>query len=95
MSQIPLPDDIPVAHLTSYRRGYEDASRRLRSIIAAGTPRERVGAIKWMVIRKRETDPVEVWQFEEEEDARVQYEQVAPQWTETFLCKIVIGPYPI
>ena len=46
----------------------------------------------WLVVQKRETESVEVVGFEQEEDARAHYDLIHPNWTETYLCKVMKGP---
>lgn len=63
------------------------------------TEAERVAALArptspemWMVIRKRETEPVEVSQFYAKAEAIAFYDQARLQWTETYLCRVEHGP---
>jgi hypothetical protein len=92
LPKIPLPDHIPVGHITSYKYGYVDGGRAMTELTARMTPTERVGTMPWIVVQKRETDPAKVWAFPTETEARAFYDQVGTQWTETFLCKVVVGP---
>lgn len=46
----------------------------------------------WLVVQARETLPVDAWQFTDESQARVFYDKVSIQWSETFLCRVVAGP---
>jgi hypothetical protein len=45
----------------------------------------------WLVIRKCETDPAEVWRGDYAAMNEL-FEQVSANWTETFLASIVVGP---
>lgn len=52
---------------------------------------DRVGDGAWIVLRKREQDPLEMWSFALENEARVFFGDVAAQWSETFLCEVKRG----
>ena len=43
----------------------------------------------WMVVIKRDSEPVEVTPFDDELDARALYESLSPNWTECYLCRVV------
>lgn len=47
----------------------------------------------WMVVRKRETDPPEVWTFDRYDEAAMFWDRVQAQWTEVYFCRIAYGPY--
>lgn len=46
----------------------------------------------WVVVRKRELDPPEVYTFQDEEEAREFYTRAKAQWSDTFLCRVIEGP---
>ena len=45
--------------------------------------------LRWMVVFKRDAEPVEVYSFEEESEARELYDNFSLNWTECYLCKVV------
>lgn len=48
---------------------------------------------QWIVVFKCDGDnPVEVFSFEEEFDARKLYKELKLNWSDVYLCKIVEGP---
>lgn len=47
---------------------------------------------RWLVVINREQEPALYW-FDDELDARGFFDRASTQWTESFLTKIVIGPY--
>lgn len=50
---------------------------------------------QWLVIRKRETDPIEVFVFDRYDKAAVFFDDAQAQWSDTFLCRVAYGPgYP-
>lgn len=49
---------------------------------------------KWLVIIQRETAPPDVTTFSDEELAREFFELWSLQWSESYLCEVVIGPGP-
>ncbi len=53
----------------------------------AGTEAGRSG--KWLVVRKRDVDPVEVYAFNSEADAIEFYDRAQLQWSECFLAAVV------
>lgn len=55
-------------------------------------PHPGSASAQWMVLRKRETLPVEVWMFDDEAVAKAAYDFLATQWSETFLCRVLNGP---
>ena len=46
----------------------------------------------WLVVRKREIDPPEVWYFNDYLRALVHYDDASAQWTETWLVAVLAGP---
>lgn len=45
----------------------------------------------WLVVRKRETDPPEVW-IGDEAQMRELFDAARAQWSDTFLVRVVDGP---
>lgn len=43
----------------------------------------------WMVVRQRETDPPEVWKFDDEREARAFHDRAQAQWSDCYLVSIV------
>lgn len=54
-----------------------------------GQPAE--GSAVWMVVRKREIDPVEVWRGDEANMRRI-YEGASLNWSECYLVRVIAGP---
>lgn len=48
----------------------------------------------WLVVQKRDTAPVEVTPFTDQEEAERFYVDASENWTETYLCRVVHGPGP-
>lgn len=46
----------------------------------------------WLIVRKRETDPVEVTAFDRYDQAAVFYDAAQQQWSDTYFCTVVAGP---
>lgn len=44
---------------------------------------------RWLVIRIRDTDPPELFPFEDRPDAERFYEKASLQWSGVYLCQIV------
>lgn len=47
---------------------------------------------EWFVIRKRDTEPIELHPFRSELEANAFYDLAAAQWSETFIVRVVRGP---
>src|SRR5271169_326000 len=48
---------------------------------------------RWLVVITREFTP-EVYNFTSERDARAFFDAASGQWTDSFLCRVSIGPGP-
>lgn len=48
-----------------------------------------VDGATWLVVRKRETDPPEVYPFAAEAEARVFHDRAQMQWSDCYLCQVV------
>lgn len=96
----PAPHPIDVQELAARLEGYADrsnvselnvdlraASNLLRRLAVAG--REPQG---WMVVRKRETEPPEVWAFDRYDEAAMFWDRAQTQWSEVYFCRIAYGP---
>ena len=46
----------------------------------------------YVVLRKRETEPAEIWLFEDYDDAATQWDIVAANWSDVYFCRVVYGP---
>ena len=44
---------------------------------------------KWFVVRRRDTEPIEVYSFDLEIDAREFYDRASLQWSECYLTAVV------
>lgn len=73
---------------------------RLRDAVRELDEWERAGAASpgapleptlWMVLRKRDTDPIETWTGTESE-MRAMFDRVGANWTETYLVRVEAGP---
>lgn len=47
---------------------------------------------EWFVIRKRDTEPIELYPFHSESEANALYDIASAQWSETFVVRVVRGP---
>jgi hypothetical protein len=45
-----------------------------------------------MVVRKRETDPPEVWIFDRSDEAAMHWDAVQAQWSDVYFCRVAYGP---
>lgn len=50
--------------------------------------------MRWLVVRQRETEPVEVYPFDEFADALAFYDKAALAWSDVYLTAAVITPGP-
>lgn len=77
--------------------------RALLDHLIAGAGREKDAATgigyvdfrnvrQWLVVRKRETDPPEVYAFDRYDEAAVFFDGAQQQWSDTFFCSVVCGP---
>lgn len=82
----------------AYRAAASARSRIRRAAFAAGMQEGKkqavdyAGPVSWLVVRKRETEPVEVTPFENEAPARIFFELAREHWSDTYLCRVVAGP---
>jgi hypothetical protein len=47
---------------------------------------------RWLVVRKRETNPPEVHAFDRYDHAAVFFDRAQTQWSDTYFCAVVAGP---
>ena len=47
--------------------------------------------MNYLIVRKRELDPAELYPFEDFDDAWTFYDQARQQWSDTYFCKILRG----
>lgn len=48
--------------------------------------------VRYLVIFKQETEPVETFGFDNETEAREHYERLRLNWTEVWLTEVIEGP---
>ena len=73
--------------------GFADVSRaRIALQVAEDLLAEATASGQWMVVRKRDTDPPEVWLFAGYDDAAAFFSQAQMQWSETYCCRVAYGP---
>ena len=91
-----LSNEVRAARLAlgNGRDGFADVSRArialqvAEDLLAEATP----ASGPWMVVRKRDTDPPEVWLFAGHDDAAAFFSQAQMQWSETYCCRVAYGP---
>lgn len=54
----------------------------------------RPASDRWFVVRKRDVEPIEVYSFDRESDAREFYDRAQVQWSECFLTLVVLPTVP-
>lgn len=52
-----------------------------------------IGAL-FIVLRKRDDSPLEIWTFDNQQEAARFYDEAAVQWNEVFLTRVIVGPGP-
>ncbi len=69
-------------------RSEVDAERPAASPATSGLL--SIDGARWLVVRQRETEPPEVYPFADEADARAFHDRAQEQWSDCYLCAVVL-----